>query len=128
VTMVKRLPTGARLSYGGRYALEREATIATVPVGYDDGFPRQLGGTAEVLIGGRRHRVVGTVTMDQILVDCGDDPVSSGDEVVLIGTQGDERVAVEELAERAGTIARQIATGIGGRVPREYPAADGRPR
>jgi alanine racemase len=128
VTMVKRLPTGARLSYGGRYALEREATIATVPVGYDDGFPRQLGGGAEVLIGGRRHRVVGTITMDQILVDCGDDPVCSGDEVVLIGTQGDERIAVEELAERAGTIARQIATGIGGRVPREYPAADGRPR
>ena len=128
VTMVKRLPTGSRLSYGGRYALEREATIATVPVGYDDGFPRQLGGRAEVLIGGRRHRVVGTVTMDQILVDCGDDPVSSGDEVVLIGTQGDERIPVEEIAERAGTIARQIATGIGGRVPREYPAADGRPR
>jgi alanine racemase len=128
VTMVKRLPTGSRLSYGGRYALEREATIATVPVGYDDGFPRQLGGNSEVLIGGRRHRVVGTVTMDQILVDCGDDSVSWGDEVVLIGTQGDERITIEEVAERAGTIARQIATGIGGRVPREYPAADGRPR
>jgi alanine racemase len=128
VTMVKRLPSGSRLSYGGRYALEREATIATVPVGYDDGFPRQLGGNSEVLIGGRRHQVVGTVTMDQILVDCGDDSVSWGDEVVLIGTQGDERITIEEIAERAGTIPRQIATGIGGRVPREYPAANGQPR
>jgi alanine racemase len=128
VTMVKRLPPGARLSYGGRYALEREATIATVPVGYDDGLPRQLEGRGEVLIGGRRRPVVGTITMDQILVDCGDDSVSPGDEVVLIGAQGDERVTVEEVAERAGTIARQIATGIGGRVPREYPPADGRPR
>ena len=128
VTMVKRLPAGERLSYGGRYALGRDATIATVPVGYDDGFPRQLGGRAEVLIGGGRHPVVGTITMDQILVDCGDASIAPGDEVVLIGTQGADRVPVEELAERAGTIARHIATGIGGRVPREYPAAEGRPR
>lgn len=128
VTMVKRLPAGERLSYGGRYALERDATIATVPVGYDDGYPRQLGGKAEVLIGGRRHPVAGTITMDQILVDCGDTSVFPGDEVVLIGTQGAERVSIEELAERAGTIARQIATGIGERVPREYTGGDGRPR
>jgi alanine racemase len=66
--------------------------------------------------------------MDQILVDCGDDRVSSGDEVVLIGTQVDERITIEEVAERAGTIPRQIATGIGGRVPREYQAANGPPR
>ena len=128
VTMVKRLPAGERLSYGGRYALERDATIATVPVGYDDGYPEAARAKGEVLIGGRRHPVAGTITMDQILVDCGDDPVSPGDEVVLIGTQGDERITAEELAERAGTIARQIATGIGERVPREYAAADGRPR
>jgi len=126
VTMVKRLPAGERLSYGGRYALERDATIATVPVGYDDGFPRQLEANAEVLIGGRRQPVAGTITMDQIIVDCGDAAVASGDEVVLIGTQGDERIPVEELAERAGTIARQITTGIGRRVPREY--SDGGPR
>ncbi len=128
VTMVKRLPAGECVSYGGRYALERDATIATVPVGYDDGFPRQLEGKADVLIGGRRHPVAGTITMDQILVDCGDASVAPGDEVVLIGAQGAERVPVEELAERAGTIARQITTGIGERVPREYVSEEGRPR
>ena len=128
VTMVKTLPAGERLSYGGCYALEREATIATVPVGYDDGFPRQLEGGAEVLIGGRRYPVAGTITMDQILVDCGDASVAPGDEVVLIGAQGDERIRVEELAERAGTIARQITTGIGRRVPREYVSEEARPR
>jgi alanine racemase len=128
VTMVKRLPAGERVSYGGRYALERDATIATVPVGYDDGYPRQLEGKADVLIGGRRHPVAGTITMDQILVDCGDASVAPGDEVVLIGAQGDERIPVEELAERAGTIARQITTGIGERVPREYVGGEGRPR
>ena len=128
VTMVKRLPAGERVSYGGRYALERDATIATVPVGYDDGYPRQLEGKADVLIGGRRHPVAGTITMDQILVDCGDASVAPGDEVVLIGAQGDERISVEELAERGGTIARQVTTGIGQRVPREYVGEEGRPR
>jgi len=120
VTMVKRLPAGERVSYGGRYVLRQDATIATVPVGYDDGYPRHAGAKAEVLIDGRRHPVAGTITMDQILVDCGDAPVVPGDEVVLIGAQGAERISTEEIAERAGTIGRQITTGIGERVPREY--------
>jgi alanine racemase len=123
VSMVKRLPAGERLSYGGRYVLERGSTIATVPVGYDDGYPRQVEG-AEVLIGGARRTVAGTVTMDQILVDCGDATVAPGDEVVLIGAQGPERITADELAERAGTIGRHIATGIGRRVPREYVSTD----
>ncbi len=126
VVMVKRLPAGERLSYGGRYVLERASTIATVPVGYDDGYPRTAEG-AEVLIGGTRRPVVGTVTMDQLLVDCGDADVAPGDEVVLIGAQGDERITADELAGRAGTIARAIATGIGRRVPREYVSAEGPP-
>jgi alanine racemase len=124
VAMVKRLPAGERVSYGGRYVLERASTIATVPVGYDDGYPRTAAG-AEVLIGGARRPVAGTITMDQIVVDCGDDDVVAGDEVVLIGAQGDERVAADELAARAATIARAIATGIGTRVPREYVSAEG---
>ena len=119
VTMVKRLPAGERVSYGGRYELERASTIATVPVGYDDGYPRSAEG-AEVLIGGARRQVAGAITMDQIVVDCGDAHVAPGDEVVLIGAQGDGRITADELAERAGTIARAIATGIGKRVPREY--------
>ena len=120
VTMVKRLPAGERLSYGWRYELAREATVATVPVGYEDGYPRALGGRAEVLIRGRRHGVAGTVTMDQLLVDCGDAQVAPGDEVVLLGAQGTERVTAEELASHLGTIGYEIVTAISERVPREY--------
>jgi alanine racemase len=120
VTMVKRLAAGERLSYGWRYTLEREATVATVPVGYEDGYRRALSSRADVLIRGRRHRVAGTVTMDQILVDCGDDEVEVGDEVVLIGAQGDERITAEELAAHAGTIGYEIVTAISERVPRRY--------
>lgn len=120
VSMVKRLPAGERISYGWRYELDREANVATVPVGYDDGYRRELGGRADVLIGGRRHRVAGTVTMDQLVVDCGDAKVVPGDEVVLIGMQGDERITVEELARHTRTIGYEIVTSIGARVPREY--------
>ena len=120
VTLVKRLPAGERLSYGHRYELEGDAWVATVPVGYEDGYPRLLSSKADVLIRGRRHRVAGTVTMDQLLVDCGDDEVAAGDEVVLIGEQGGERITPEELAELVGTIGYEIATAISERVPREY--------
>ena len=119
VAMTKRLPAGERLSYGGRYALERDATVATIPIGYEDGYPRTTIG-AEVLIRGRRYPVAGTITMDQMLVDCGGDQIAAGDEAVLIGMQGEERITIEEVAARAGTIGREIATGIGKRVPREY--------
>ena len=120
VTLAKRLPAGERLSYGHRYELERDAWVATVPVGYEDGYPRSLSSKAEVLIRGRRHRVAGTVTMDQLLVDCGDVEVSAGDEVVLIGEQGGERITPEELAGLIGTIGYEIATAVSERVPREY--------
>jgi alanine racemase len=120
VSLVKRLPAGERISYGGRYALERDANVATVPVGYGDGYRRGLSSKGEVLIGGRRRRVAGTVTMDQILVDCGDDAVAPGDDVVLIGAQGPERITAEELATHVGSIGYEIVTAIGARVPREY--------
>ena len=120
VSFVKRLEAGERLSYGHRYRLERDAWVATVPVGYADGYPRALSGKADVLIRGRRHRVAGTVTMDQLLVDCGEEPVAPGDEVVLLGAQGSERITAEELAEHAGTIGYEIVTAISARVPREH--------
>ncbi len=120
VTMVKRLPAGERISYGWRYGLERDATVATVPVGYEDGYSRALSTGADVLIRGTRRRIAGTVTMDQIVVDCGDDEVSTGDEVVLIGAQGSERITAEELAGIIGTIGYEVVTGISERVPREY--------
>ena len=126
VSYVKRLAAGARLSYGLRYRLDHDACIATVPVGYADGVPRNLAEVGgEVLVGGRRRRIAGTVTMDQIVVDVGDDSVEVGDEVVLIGAQGDERVTAEEWAERLGTIAYEIVCGIGPRVPRVHVDGDG---
>ena len=122
VALTKRLPAGERVSYGHRYRLERDANIATVPVGYADGYPRMLSSRADVLIRGHRCRVAGSVTMDQLIVDCGDVPVEPGDDVVLIGRQGDQTVTAEELARLAGTIGYEIVTGIGSRVPREHVA------
>ena len=121
VSHVKRLPAGERVSYGLRYALPADAWMATVPVGYADGYPRSASSSAEVLIRGRRCLVAGSVTMDQILVDCADMRIEPGDEVVLLGEQGAERVDAWELAERAGTIAYEIVSRLGPRVPREYP-------
>lgn len=120
VTLARRLPARERISYGQRYELGRDAWVATVPVGYEDGYPRALSSKADVLIRGRRHRVAGTVTMDQLLVDCGDVEVAAGDEVVLIGEQGTERITPEELAGLIGTIGYEIATAVSERVPREY--------
>jgi alanine racemase len=120
VTMTKRLPAGERLSYGRRYRLDTASTVATVPVGYADGYSRLLEGKASVLVGGRRVPVAGSVTMDQILVDCGDLPVQAGDEVVLLGPQGGERIAVDEVAAWMGTIGYEVVCRIGERVPRHH--------
>ena len=122
VSYVKAVPAGERLSYGLRYRLERDSVIATVPLGYADGVTRSLSATGgEVLVGGRRRPISGTVTMDQILVDCGPGSnVAEGDEVVLLGRQGDEEITAWEWAGRTGTIAYEVVCGISGRVPRRY--------
>jgi alanine racemase len=121
VSHVKRLAAGARLSYGLRYRMPRAGNVATVPIGYADGVPRNLASVGgEVVIRGRRHPIAGTVTMDQLMVDMGDEPVEVGDEVVLIGRQGDATVTAEEWATRLGTIAYEIVCGIGPRAPRNY--------
>jgi alanine racemase len=92
-----------------------------VPIGYADGVPRRLFDVgAEVLVGGKRRPIAGVITMDQLMVDCGDDEVRRGDEVVLIGEQGGERVGAEEWAARLGTISYEIVCGISSRVPRRY--------
>ena len=123
VSHVKRLPAGARLSYGLRYTMSREGTVATVPVGYADGVPRALSATGgEVLVRGRRHPMAGTVTMDQLMVDVGDAAVEVGDEIVLLGRDGDAdaEITADEWADRLGTIGYEIVCGIGRRVPRTY--------
>ncbi len=122
VSHVKVVRAGERLSYGLRYRLDRDSVVATVPLGYADGVTRRLSATGgQVLVGGRRCPVAGTVTMDQILVDCGPGAaVAVGDEVVLIGRQGDDAISAWEWARRVDTIAYEVVCGVGGRVPRTY--------
>ncbi len=120
VTMTRRLPAGERVSYGHRYRLERDANVATVPVGYADGYPRAASSRADVLIQGTPCRVAGSVTMDQLIVDCGDVDVVAGDDVVLVGHQGAGSVSAWDLAACADTIGYEVVTRIGERVPREY--------
>ena len=115
----RHLAAGARPSYGRRRALEHPSNVVTVPFGYADGYPRRLfEAGAEVLIRGRRYPLAGVVTMDQVLVDVGEDEVDLGEDVVLLGRQGDEAITADEWAARAGTISWEILCGIGARVPR----------
>jgi alanine racemase len=123
VGFVKRVPAGTAVSYGLRAAVTRPSNLATLPIGYADGVRRALWRGGEVLIGGRRRPIVGVVTMDQVVVDCGDDDVRPGDEAVLLGTQGDEAVTAEEWAGLLGTIGYEITCGIGSRVQRRYQPA-----
>jgi alanine racemase len=126
VSFVKRVGGGERISYGLRHRFATDTTVATLPLGYADGVPRRLSATGgEVLIGGRRRPIVGVVTMDQLMVDCGGDAVAPGDEAVLIGDQGGATVTATEWADRLGTIAYEITCGISARVPRIH--VDGRP-
>ena len=121
VSHVQTLGAGERISYGLRYATTERTTIATVPIGYADGVPRELahrGG--EVLIHARRFPIAGTVTMDQLMVDVGAEPVAIGDDVVLLGTQGAETITAQDWADKMDTIAYTIVCGIGPRVPRNY--------
>ncbi len=121
VSFLRRHERGVRPSYGRRRPLEGDSTVATVPIGYADGVPRllsQRGG--EVLIGGKRRPLAGTVTMDQIVVDMGDDDVAVGDEVVLIGRQGNEEITVDEWAGKTDTISYEIVCGMGPRLPRKH--------
>jgi alanine racemase len=124
VSHVKSVPQGARLSYGLKYETTRATRIATVPIGYADGVPRELpqhGG--EAIVHGHRCPIAGTVTMDQLMLDVGDLPVEVGDEVVLIGRQGGEEITAASWARAMGTIAYTIVCGIGPRVPRVYLAS-----
>ena len=125
VSYVRHLVAGERLSYGLRYELGVPSTVVTVPVGYADGVPRRLGEVGgEVLIGGQRKPIAGSITMDQLLVDLGPTEaagdVEIGTEVVLLGRQGDEQITACEWASKLGTIPYEVCCGIGERVPRRY--------
>jgi alanine racemase len=120
VSHVQRVAAGQGVSYGMKRPLEHESFIATVPLGYADGVPRGLWESGSVLIGGVRRAFAGVVTMDQIMVNCANDEVSIGDEVVLIGAQGSERVTANEWAQKMGTIGYEIVCAISTRMPRNY--------
>ena len=119
VSHVQVVAAGEGVSYGHRWRADRETTVATVPIGYADGVRRDLGLVGgSVLIGGSRHRIIGVVTMDQLMVDCARTPVAVDDEVVLIGAQGDDTITADEIADRLGTISYEVLCDIGVRVPR----------
>lgn len=132
IVALREVPPGTGVSYGAVFHAARPSRIATVPIGYADGYTRRCSGRAQVLVGGRRCPIVGHITMDMAMVDVTDVPARLGDEVVLLGAQGGERIAVEELAEWSATIGYEIYCGISKRVPRVYlnglngPPAEGR--
>jgi alanine racemase len=117
---VKRCEPGQSAGYGRRFVADRPTWLGTIPIGYGDGYRRGLTNNAEVLVDGRRFPVAGTVSMDNITVDLGDDPPARGAEAVLIGARGGERILAEDVAARIGTINYEITCGISARVPREY--------
>ena len=120
VVAMRTLDAGERPSYGRLRPLPARSRVATVPIGYADGVPRALfGGGYHVLIGGVRRPLAGMVTMDQIVVDCGDDEtVRPGDEVVLLGRQGDDEITADDWAAMLGTISYEVVCGVGPRMPR----------
>ncbi len=122
VAHVKTLPAGSCLSYGGTYITEKTSVIATLPLGYADGYSRRLSNCGHVLIGGRKMPLVGKVCMDQCLVLITDPEmiVKPGDEAIIIGQQKDEVISAEDIADLIGTICYEVLCGISDRVPRVY--------
>ena len=122
IAQVRAVPSGQAVSYGGLWRAPRPSRVAVLPIGYADGYPRRLTGSAEVLVKGRRCPVVGAISMDMTLVDVtslGHD-AGVGDAVVLLGAQGEERVTAAELAERAGVTEYEVTCGVSKRVPRTF--------
>lgn len=121
IIFLKEVPSGVPISYGGTYVTSQKCKIATIPVGYGDGYPRSLSSKGRVLIRGQYAPIVGRVCMDQFMVDVTHiDDVCDGDEAVLIGKQGENSVTVEEIAQIDGTINYEIVCQLGKRIPRVY--------
>jgi alanine racemase len=121
VVFVKNVREGAFISYGKSFRADRPMKIATIPIGYADGYIRRFSNKADVLIGGRRCRVLGNVTMDMTMADVtAVKDVAAGSEAVLLGRQGGEEITAAELADIAGTITYEVVTLVSARVPRVY--------
>ena len=120
VISTRRIQKGDLVGYDAVFVADKPTNIATIPIGYGDGYLKSLQGKAQCLINGKRYSIVGTICMDESMVDTGDDVVCAGDEVVLIGEQGNEKILANELASKAGTIIYDVLTAIAARVPRVY--------
>ena len=121
ISFVKEVEAGTAISYGGTFVAPKKMRVATIPVGYGDGYPRSLSNKADVLIRGKRARILGRVCMDQFMVDVTDIPeAKEDDEVTLIGRDGEEEITVEEMAACSGGFHYEIICDIGKRVPRVY--------
>lgn len=121
ISHIKTLPAGREISYGGTYKTEKDTTVATIPVGYADGYPRCLSNTGCVLIGGKRAPILGRVCMDQFMVDISEiKNVEIGDEAVLIGEQNENNLSMEEVSEKAHSFNYEMPCRISRRVPRVY--------
>jgi alanine racemase len=118
VNALRRIEAGDSVSYGRKFISEKATTIATIPIGYGDGYSRMLSGKAECLLHGKRFPIVGAICMDECMIDAGDEEVKLGDEVVLIGAQGDEYISARELSEKMNTIPYEVTSMITWRVPR----------
>jgi alanine racemase len=126
VALTKRVPAGQGVSYGLTYTTERETTLALVPLGYADGVPRHASNVGPVQLGGKIRTVAGRVCMDQIVLDCGDDPVAAGDVATLFGSGADGGPTATDWADAVGTINYEIVTRFGStRVPRVYDGTAG---
>jgi len=121
VVFLKPVKAGERVSYGGTYVVPTDTTLAVIPIGYADGYPRSLSGIGEVLIAGKRRPIVGRVCMDCILADVGPQPrCRLGDDVVVFGRQGEAEVRISEISALGQTINQEIVARMGGRLPRAY--------
>jgi alanine racemase len=117
VVRVKRVPARTPIGYGRTFVTKRETTVATLPIGYADGYSRHLSNRGEVLIRGRRAPIIGTICMDMCMIDVsGIEGVRPGDDVILFG----DGLPVDEVADKAGTISYEVVSTMGKRLPRVY--------
>lgn len=121
ISHIKTLPAGREISYGGDFKTTKDTVVATVPVGYADGYPRCISNIGEVLVCGRRAKIIGRICMDQFMIDVTDiDGAEIGSEIVLVGTQGDETLSMEEVSEKAHSFNYELPCRVARRVPRVY--------